>query len=98
MKGTNGDLLFVIDGRCDGLLRKDDSILIDEIKSTAMELGLITEKLFPVHWAQAKCYAYMYAKTHGIDRIHIQLTYVHVETEQHRGLFRRRKSGSLSIS
>lgn len=77
-----GDLLFVIDGRCDGLLLAEAAYTIDEIKSTAMSIALITEDMFPVHWAQAKCYAYMYARAQGLERMHVQLTYVQVDTEQ----------------
>jgi DNA excision repair protein ERCC-2 len=68
-----------VDGRCDGLLLDEDSITtIDEIKSTARDINLITEEMYPVHWAQAKFYAYMYAKEHRADRMRIQLTYVQV--------------------
>lgn len=76
------DLLFVIDGRCDGLLVQDGQITIDEIKSTASNIERITEDLYPVHWAQAKCYAYMYAKENGAEKLRIQLTYVQVDTEE----------------
>lgn len=72
-----GDLLFVVDGRCDGLLVDENGMLIvDEIKSTSGELALITEETYPVHWAQAKCYAYMIAKERSLPRMRIQLTYV----------------------
>jgi DNA excision repair protein ERCC-2 len=86
-----GDFLFVIDGRCDGMLVIDTdehpdtdilSYMIDEIKSTAMAITLITEEMFPVHWAQAKCYAYMYAKAHELSRMRVQLTYVQTDTEE----------------
>ncbi|AZK45762.1 ATP-dependent DNA helicase [Paenibacillus lentus] len=81
----NGEFVFIIDGRCDGLLVDEDgTITIDEIKSTAMELEGIDSDTFPVHWAQAKCYAYMYAKTHDIPELNIQLTYVQVDTEEHK--------------
>ncbi|HET7579846.1 MAG TPA: ATP-dependent DNA helicase [Bacillales bacterium] len=76
------DLEFVIDGRCDGLLFKKDEVMIDEIKSTRGELRDIEEDTHPVHWAQAKFYAYMYAKAHDVDRMHVQLTYVQVKTEE----------------
>jgi DNA excision repair protein ERCC-2 len=79
----HGDLLFVVEGRCDGLLAADDGgIIIDEIKSTAMDVGAITEDMFPVHWAQAKFYAYMYARKNGISRMRVRLTYVQVDTEE----------------
>ncbi|WP_091174324.1 ATP-dependent DNA helicase [Paenibacillus sp. 1_12] len=82
-----GDLLFVIDGRCDGLLLSEAAACtaaytIDEIKSTSMPIELITEDMYPVHWAQAKCYAYMYAQAQGLERMRVQLTYMQVDTEQ----------------
>ncbi|MNJ36255.1 hypothetical protein D3C77_310370 [compost metagenome] len=83
MEVPHGEFIFVIDGRCDGLLVDENgAITIDEIKSTAMELEGIAPDTFPVHWAQAKCYAYMYAKTYDIPELSIQLTYVQVDTEE----------------
>ncbi|WP_274365742.1 helicase C-terminal domain-containing protein [Paenibacillus thermotolerans] len=76
-----GDLMFVIDGRCDGMLvAEDGSTTIDEIKSTSGKLPSILEETYPVHWAQAKCYAYMAAKEQGLCRIGVQLTYVQVDS------------------
>ncbi len=81
----HGDLLFVVDGRCDGLLASEDGgITIDEIKSTAMDVGAITEDMHPVHWAQAKFYAYMYAREIGLVKMRVRLTYVQVDTEEQR--------------
>ncbi|MCJ7842522.1 PD-(D/E)XK nuclease family protein [Lederbergia sp. NSJ-179] len=77
------DLTFQIDGRCDGLLMDEDGVItIDEIKSTSMPLEQITEGTYPVHWAQAILYAYIYAKDHDRSEINIQLTYVQVRTEE----------------
>lgn len=43
-----GEFVFVIDGRCDGLLVDEDGqVTIDEIKSTAMELDEIGSNTFP---------------------------------------------------
>lgn len=84
------DLLFVVDGRCDGLLTGEDgSLTVDEIKSTAGELAAIREDTYPVHWAQAKCYAYMYARANGMSEMEIQLTYVQLDTGE-RKQFRTR--------
>ncbi|MCF6139221.1 ATP-dependent DNA helicase [Pseudalkalibacillus berkeleyi] len=72
-----------IEGRCDGLLRTENgTITIDEIKSTRGELSVIEADSNPVHWAQAKFYAYIYALDHQLESINVQLTYVHVETEE----------------
>lgn len=70
------NMLFIIEGRCDGLLENDGRITIDEIKSTSLSLEVINEDSNLAHWAQAQCYAYMYMQDHGLDCINIQLTYV----------------------
>ncbi|MBI0578932.1 ATP-dependent DNA helicase [Neobacillus cucumis] len=77
-------LIFTVDGRCDGLLIRDKEVIIDEIKSSKQPLEQIEGEGYPVHWAQAKMYAYIYAKDHGLREISVQLTYVHVETEEKR--------------
>ena len=75
------DLLFVIDGRCDGLLFRDGEVIVDEIKSFSQPLDSSLGEGYPVHWAQAKMYAYMYTKDHELAEMTVQLTYVHVESE-----------------
>ncbi|MCT4563145.1 MAG: ATP-dependent DNA helicase [Maledivibacter sp.] len=57
------------------------SICIDEIKSTTRPLEMIDENYNEVHWAQAKCYAYIYALQNELTNIDVQLTYFHLETE-----------------
>ncbi|WP_191296922.1 ATP-dependent DNA helicase [Paenibacillus sp. PL91] len=78
------DLLFVVDGRCDGLLGTEPLLTVDEIKSTGGDLDRITEDGYPVHWAQALFYAYMYAKEHEQAAMRVQLTYVQTATEEER--------------
>ncbi|RAV15316.1 ATP-dependent DNA helicase [Paenibacillus contaminans] len=75
-------MLFAIEGRCDGLLVSEEDVTVDEIKSTSGDLHVIADDTYPVHWAQAKCYAYMYAKAHGLSRMRVQLTYVQVNTDE----------------
>lgn len=53
---------------------------IDEIKSTYTNLNKITEPI-GAHLAQAKCYAYIYAKENHLSSIDVQMTYVNIETE-----------------
>ncbi|MCG7408232.1 ATP-dependent DNA helicase [Paenibacillus sp. ACRRX] len=89
------EYVFGIEGRCDGLLVQDGQLTIDEIKSTAKDIDLITPDAFPVHWAQAKCYAYMYAKEHQVDKMRIQLTYVQVDTEQQKRFVQEVAYGEL---
>ncbi|WP_026567431.1 ATP-dependent DNA helicase [Bacillus sp. UNC41MFS5] len=75
-----GDLSFTVDGRCDGLLFRDEEVIIDEIKSFSHASEQIQQGGYPVHWAQAKLYAFMYAKDNDLQVITVQLTYVHVDT------------------
>ncbi len=74
------EIVYIIDGRCDGLLLSTQVPIIEEIKSTSNDLSLITEETYPEHWAQAKCYAYMYAKEHENIDVDVQLTYVQTDT------------------
>ncbi|MBE4908511.1 ATP-dependent DNA helicase [Bacillus luteolus] len=82
-------LLYKIEGRCDGLIFRSDEVLIDEIKSTTKDLSLINEETFPVHWAQAIVYAYIYAKDHEHREMSVQLTYIHVVTEEQKKFIKR---------
>ncbi|WP_188456289.1 ATP-dependent DNA helicase [Virgibacillus oceani] len=77
------NIVIQVDGRCDGLLfHENGSVTVDEIKSTMHPLDIIEENSYPVHWAQACFYAYIYAKDHELADITVQLTYVHVKTEK----------------
>lgn len=80
------DLVFTIDGRCDGLLFRDGEIIIDEIKSTSQPFEHFGKDGLPVHWAQAKMYAFIYANDHQLQEIFVQLTYVQVESDEKRYL------------
>ncbi|KGR79910.1 ATP-dependent DNA helicase [Ureibacillus manganicus] len=83
------DMNFVIEGRCDGLLFRGDEIIIDEIKSTSRELASIEEDSIPVHWAQAKVYAYIYANDTNRDCMSVQLTYIHIVTDEQKKFQKR---------
>ncbi|MFD2210479.1 ATP-dependent DNA helicase [Virgibacillus halophilus] len=85
-----GDITFQIDGRCDGLLKNDDgSFVIDEIKSTSGPLDLVNEETYPVHWAQASVYGYIYTTDNQLENITIQLTYVQVQTGEQKKFQRK---------
>ncbi|MBM7655322.1 ATP-dependent DNA helicase [Neobacillus cucumis] len=82
-------LNFLIDGRCDGLLFQDGRMVIDEIKSFSQPLNQLEPQGYAVHWAQAKMYAYITVKDRELEEVDVQLTYVHVETEEKRFLKQR---------
>ncbi len=70
-----------IEGRADGIQNKGTKVLIDEIKGVLKELDHL-EAPVPVHLAQAKCYAYIYAAQENMEKISVQMTYCHMETEE----------------
>lgn len=69
-----------LEGRADGIFESDNEVLIDEIKGVFRELELMEEPV-AVHLAQAKCYAYIYGKEHGLEKMQVQMTYCQMETE-----------------
>lgn len=76
------DYKYDIEGRCDGILFEENRVTIEEIKSTSMDLTSIPETGYPVHWAQAKFYAYIYSKKEGLEAINVQLTYYQIASEE----------------
>ncbi|MDE6664195.1 MAG: ATP-dependent DNA helicase [Lachnospiraceae bacterium] len=83
---------IVIDGRADGIIiealenTEPDitdkiSVTIDEIKGTYHDL-IKMKQAIPVHLAQAKCYAYIYATQNKLKSIRVRMTYCHLDTEE----------------
>lgn len=83
------DFIIELQGRADGVLFSDGEYLIDEIKSTTRDLDDIEEDYNELHWAQAKCYGYIYSLQNNLDYIYIQLTYFHIESEEKK-VFKRK--------
>lgn len=75
------NMLFIIEGRADGILIEEAGVTIEEIKTTLIPYADITDAHF-AHFAQAYCYAYMYMSEHHLQEIIIQLTYYQIETAQ----------------
>jgi DNA excision repair protein ERCC-2 len=71
-----------ISGRIDGLLLREESYIIEEIKSTHRDLDQLEEDTTPAHMAQAKIYAYIYASKHDLTGIDIWLTYIDVKSKE----------------
>lgn len=76
------ELSLEIHGRADGIFRSESGIVVEEIKSTSLDLDLIDESYSILHWAQAQCYAYILAKQEELSQIQVQLTYIHLETHE----------------
>ena len=84
----NPDLRVKVEGRADGIYHgtlPDDphgerGTFVDEIKTTYRNLGKMTEPE-AVHLAQARCYAYMYMREHGLGWMYVRMTYVNLDSE-----------------
>lgn len=75
------DFDLLIEGRIDGVTEIDGRHCIDEIKSVSEPLRGIHEDYNPLHWAQAKCYAYMFGLNEKVESIDVRLIYCEVESE-----------------
>ena len=67
-----------LQGRADGIIidRKNNKVIIDEIKSTVSSLEEFYNQQVKWHLGQAECYALMYAHEKKLDEIDIRLTYI----------------------
>jgi DNA excision repair protein ERCC-2 len=70
------DITIKLQGRIDGVLLRDKETIIEEIKSTHISLDTLEEDTTPSHLAQAKIYAYIYAKNNSLKSIKVVLTYI----------------------
>lgn len=74
---TVDEVNILLEGRADGIIKRNDgSYVIDEIKTTVEDLKTFHEQNLDWHLGQAKCYAYMFAKSNNLDYITIKLTYI----------------------
>ena len=79
---TRENYILTIDGRADGILeRRDEPVLIDEIKGTYRDIKKLKEP-DDVHLAQAKCYAAIYLLQNDLKEITVQITYCNIDTEE----------------
>lgn len=72
-----GEYTIFLEGRADGIIINNDLAIIDEIKSTVVDLEQFHAQQEAWHLGQAKCYALMYALEKGLDSVGIRLTYIH---------------------
>ena len=71
------DIEITLQGRADGIIKKSEKdYIIDEIKTTVIDLKEFRSENLEWHLGQAKCYAYMFAKALQLDHISVRLTYI----------------------
>ena len=85
---TEDGISFRVFGRADAILTEEDgSVTIEEIKTTDLPLSSLSgtegESGFrPLHWAQAKCYAFLLSQLEHLDKVGVRLLYCQTETEE----------------
>ena len=67
------EFTLLIRGRIDGLLITSQHVLLEEIKTVQ---GKWDHEADPLHWAQAKFYAFMHAQAAGLQELVLQLVYL----------------------
>lgn len=70
------NFMITLEGRADGIIVYPHKIVIDEIKSTVLDLEAFYNEQGEWHKGQAECYALMYAHEQNLDAIDIRLTYI----------------------
>ncbi|MDO4620438.1 MAG: ATP-dependent DNA helicase [Lachnospiraceae bacterium] len=76
------DVIIRIEGRADGIIdRHTDRPIIEEIKGMYIDLALLEEP-FPLHLAQARCYAAMLAEEEELSEVGIRMTYADLDSEE----------------
>src|SRR5882762_9002892 len=66
-----------IRGRIDELLVTPLEVLLEEIKTVQ---GIWDHRADPLHWAQARFYGFIYAQSHAVEKLVLQLTYLELVT------------------
>ena len=71
---------ITVEGRADGIIEKPEDVTVDEIKGMYKRVEDMKQPI-NVHLAQAKCYAYIYAREKLLKSIKVQMTYVNLDNE-----------------
>ena len=78
---TCDGFILSVEGRADGIIELPKRVVVDEIKGVFKDLKRLEEPQ-PLHLAQAKCYAYIYAEQNNLEEIGVQMTYCNLDTEE----------------
>ncbi len=91
----SADLPIEVRGRIDGIYASTEPVIIEEIKTTTLSLDLVKEEHNQLHWAQAQCYAYMFARQRQLGEISVHLTYYHLDSRKEKTFARHFRLGEL---
>jgi DNA excision repair protein ERCC-2 len=70
-----------IQGRIDGLYATEKPVIIEEIKTTTLELDQVNGESNQLHWAQVKCYAFMFIQQENLAEVRVYLTYYQLDSQ-----------------
>ena len=87
---------LAIGGRIDGVLRSDDRVCVEEIKTTRIAFKDLEDEPNPIHWGQAICYAYLLARQESLPGVDVRLTYVHTDPWREKSFIRPMTSAELT--
>jgi DNA excision repair protein ERCC-2 len=73
------ELILRVQGRIDGVLAGEQGVVLEELKSVR---GGWDGRADPLHWAQARLYASLYADAEGIESIVLRLIYLELDTRK----------------
>ncbi len=76
----HADLQLCVTGRIDGVLIEDGRTVIEEIKTTRRSPEALIQSPNPLHWGQARCYAYIWAVREKISSVVVRLTYMNMDS------------------
>ncbi|USQ68688.1 ATP-dependent DNA helicase [Companilactobacillus allii] len=80
---TMNDQDYVISGRADGVETSDDSLLIEEIKTSDQAFEDISDNTHDLYWGQVKVYGYLLLEDNpDFDEVTLELTYVQANKEK----------------
>ena len=77
------DVEVTLEGRADGICPKEECPVIEEIKTTVMDLYEFHESQKEWHLGQARCYALMYLRQEGKKKAEIRLRYIDQKDFKH---------------
>ncbi len=72
---------YEVTGFADGLLPNGDGTVIDEFKTTALDLEKIEWDTIKAYSAQIMCYGYMYAYENSLNFVTLRLTYYNYDND-----------------
>lgn len=77
-------VVLAVGGRIDGVFENAAIPVVDEIKTTRRNPDDCLRAEHPLHWGQAKVYAFLYATARGLSEVGVQLTYARLDTGEAR--------------